>query len=73
MSIASWARRTVQKLHWYDLIPEAVLVAGLTFFLVDETNAATSAFNSSRAVTLMVVGAALWLIARVLKMTSRRR
>jgi hypothetical protein len=65
VSISSWARRTVEKLHWYDLVPEAILVAGLTFFLVDETSAATSAFSSSRAITLMVVGAALWLIARV--------
>ncbi len=50
---------------WYELLPEAVLVAGLTLFLVDESDAATSAFKSGRAVTLMVAAAVIWIIARV--------
>jgi len=66
VSIISWARRTIEKLHWYDLVPEAVLVAGLTYFLVDEPDAATSAFASTPAVALMVAVAAVWLIARIL-------
>lgn len=65
MSIVSWTRRTIEKLHWYDLIPEVVLAAGLTYFLVDEPDAATSAFASSRAVALMMAVAAVWLFARV--------
>jgi hypothetical protein len=65
VSIVSWTRRTIEKLHWYDLIPEVVLVAGLTFFLIDETDAATSAFASARAVVLMVIVAAVWIAARL--------
>jgi hypothetical protein len=50
---------------WYELLPELLLVAGLTWFLVDEPDAATSAFNSERAVTLIAAAAAIWLAARV--------
>jgi hypothetical protein len=46
-------------------VPEAVLVAGLTWFLVDETDAATSAFASTRAIVLMVVVGAGWVLLRV--------
>ena len=52
--------------RWYELLPEAALVLGLTLFLVDETDAATSAFQSGRALALMAVVAAAWAGARVL-------
>jgi hypothetical protein len=51
--------------RWYELIPEGVLALGLTVFLVDETDAATSAFGSARASWLMAATAAGWLAARV--------
>jgi len=51
--------------RWYELAPEAVLAIGLTAFFVDETDAATSAFKSGRALLLMAVGAVVWLGARV--------
>ena len=52
--------------RWYELVPEAALAVGLTFFLVDQTDAATSAFKSGRAIVLMVVTGVAWLLARVL-------
>jgi hypothetical protein len=58
--------RALQGFRWYELIPEAVLVAGLTWFLVDETDAATSAFASTKAVVLMAVVATAWIVLRVL-------
>jgi hypothetical protein len=51
--------------HWWELIPEIALVIGLTFFLVDEPDAATSSFESARAVGLMVAVAVGWVIARL--------
>ncbi|MGH9179438.1 MAG: hypothetical protein ACRD0N_12905, partial [Acidimicrobiales bacterium] len=48
------------------MLPEAVLVLGLTLFLVDEPDAATSAFRSSRALALMAVAAVAWVGLRVL-------
>jgi hypothetical protein len=51
--------------RWPDFAPEVVLGAGLLAFLVLETDAATSSFGSVRAVTIMVVTAAVWLLARV--------
>jgi hypothetical protein len=51
--------------RWYELLPEFVLGIGLTVFLVDEPDAATSALASSRAVLLMAVTAALWIVGRV--------
>ena len=51
--------------HWYELVPEAILAIGLTIFLVDEPDAATSAFKSSRALVLMGVVGILWLGARL--------
>jgi hypothetical protein len=51
--------------RWYELAPELVLVAGLTGFLVDEPDAATSAFKSSRAVVLVGLAAAGWIAGRV--------
>jgi hypothetical protein len=55
-----------RRLRWYDLVPEAVLAAGLGLFLIDQTDAATSAFKSSRAIGMMAVAAAAWLVARAL-------
>jgi hypothetical protein len=52
--------------RWYELAPEFLLVAGLTIFLVDEPDAATSAFKSTRAVALMALAAVVWLGARLL-------
>jgi hypothetical protein len=52
--------------HWYELVPEVVLVGGLTFFLVDEPDAATSSFESLRAVGLIIGVTIAWLAARVL-------
>jgi hypothetical protein len=51
--------------RWWELVPEAVLATGLTIFLVDETDAATSAFRSGRAIGLMAVVAIGWVVARV--------
>lgn len=50
--------------RWYELAPEAVVAVGLTYFLIDETDAATSAFKSPRAVGLMAVTGMAWLAAR---------
>jgi hypothetical protein len=61
----SWPRRLLGRIRWWELIPEAVLVAGLTWFLVDEPDAATSAFESTRAVVLMVVVGLAWVLLRV--------
>ena len=60
----SMAMRPWWRPRWYELAPEAVLAVGLTFFLVDETDAATSAFKSARAIGLMVVVGLVWLVAR---------
>jgi hypothetical protein len=59
-------RRVLRDVRWWELVPEAVLVAGLTWFLVDETDAATSAFASTKAVVLMAVVATAWIVLRVL-------
>jgi Electron transfer DM13 len=48
------------------LVPELALLVGLTIFLVDEPDAATSAFKSGRAVVLMAVGAITWVVGRIL-------
>jgi hypothetical protein len=50
---------------WYELLPELVLGAGLALFLMDEPDAATSAFRSSRAVALMAASAVVWLVGRI--------
>src|SRR5688500_12687701 len=52
--------------RWYELAPEILLAVGLTIFLVDEPDAATSAFKSSRALALMAIGAVIWLGARLI-------
>jgi hypothetical protein len=51
--------------RWYELIPEGMLAAALAIFLVDEPDAATSAFKSSRALALMVLVGAGWVAARI--------
>jgi hypothetical protein len=43
-----------------------VLVIGLGVFFVDETDAATSACKSTRAVAVMVTVAGVWIAARLL-------
>jgi hypothetical protein len=50
---------------WYEFAPEIVLTVGLGWFLIDEPDAATSAFKSTRAVGLMVAGGFGWIIGRV--------
>src|SRR5438067_13788723 len=60
------ARAVVGRLHWYDLVPEAVLAVGLGVFALTEHDAAFSAFESGRAVAIMVVVAVLWVAARIL-------
>jgi hypothetical protein len=45
---ASPVRGLVARVRWWELLPEAVLVAGLIWFLVDEPDAATSACKSTR-------------------------
>jgi len=52
-------------LRWWELLPEVVLGAGLTFFLVTETSAATSAFGSGTAIARMALVAAAWSVARI--------
>jgi hypothetical protein len=65
VGVVSSARRAIGNMRWYDFVPEVVLVVGLTYFLVDEPDAATSAFSSSRAVALMVLVATAWIVARL--------
>jgi hypothetical protein len=53
------------KPRWYELVPEIVLILGLTIFLIDEPDAATSALKSGRAWALMVLVGLSWLVVRV--------
>jgi hypothetical protein len=48
------------------LLPEIVLAAGLGWFLIDEPDAATSAFRSGRAVLLAAAATLAWIVGRVL-------
>lgn len=57
-------------LRWWELAPEALLGGALTTFLATETSAATSAFASTRAVTLMAGTAGAWVAARVVLVRS---
>jgi hypothetical protein len=52
-------------LRWWELLPEVVLGLALGVFLVTETSAATSAFESTTAIVLMVLTGASWLTARI--------
>jgi hypothetical protein len=60
-SLTAIARRV---LRW-EFVPEAVLFVGLTAFLFDQNDAATSAFKSTKAVAIMAVVSLGWLGARV--------
>ncbi|MGH8972118.1 MAG: DM13 domain-containing protein [Acidimicrobiia bacterium] len=61
------------RARWYELAPEALLGAGLLVFLIDETDAATSAFKSPRAVALMAAGTIAWVAVRVVLGRALRR
>jgi hypothetical protein len=52
-------------LRWWELWPEALLVAGLGLFFVTETSAASSAFRSPTAILLMLATALVWIAARI--------
>ncbi|MEW6471577.1 MAG: DM13 domain-containing protein [Actinomycetota bacterium] len=52
-------------LRW-EFVPEAVLAVGLTIFFLDQTDAATSAFKSRKAVAIMVAVTVGWLAGRLL-------
>ncbi len=60
-SLVATARRF---LRW-EFAPEAVLFAGLTAFFLDQNDAATSAFKSTKAVAIMAAVGLGWLGARV--------
>ena len=60
-SVAATARRL---LRW-EFLPEAVLLAGLSVFFLDQMDAATSAFKSSKALAIMVAVTTGWLATRV--------
>jgi hypothetical protein len=49
----------------WEFVPEAVLFVGLTAFFIDQNDAATSAFKSTKAVAIMAVVSLGWLGARV--------
>lgn len=68
MSSGTKMRRDTRRWRprWYEVLPEAALVVGLSVFLVDETDAATSAFKSNRAVALMAGAAVAWIAGRIL-------
>lgn len=51
-------------MRWWELLPEIALGVGLGIFLVTEPDAATSAFESRTAITLMVVVGLAWLASR---------
>ncbi len=51
--------------RWYEVLPELTLATGLLLFLIDEPDAATSAFKSTRAIGLMAAAAVLWIGGRV--------
>ena len=51
--------------QWWELAPEVVLAAVLTGFLATETSAATSAFESGTAVSLMAATVVAWVAGRV--------
>jgi hypothetical protein len=51
-------------LRWWELIPEVLLAAGLTLFLVTDTSAALSALKSGTAIRLMVIVGLAWLLVR---------
>ena len=58
--------------RWFEPLPEAVLGVGLLAFLIDEPDAATSAFRSGRAVTIMATVAFGWVALRIVLARSGR-
>lgn len=60
------------RIRWWELLPEVALLVGLTAFLVDEPDAATSALGSSRALALMAGAALAWAAARAVAALSGR-
>jgi hypothetical protein len=56
---------SARKLLRWEFVPEAVLLAGLTAFFLDQNDAATSAFKSQKAVAIMAVVSLGWLGARI--------
>jgi Electron transfer DM13 len=58
-------RQPPGRLRPYEFVPEALLAIGLTIFLIDEPDAATSAFKSTRALVIMAVAAICWVSARL--------
>lgn len=59
--LAATARRF---LRW-EFVPEAVLFVGLTVFFLDQNDAATSAFKSTKAAAIMAAVGLGWLGARM--------
>ena len=70
VATASPWRALVGRVRWYELLPEVALVGGLAFFAIDEPDAASSAFESGRAVTLMVLTGLAWIALRVLALAG---
>jgi Electron transfer DM13 len=54
-----------RRFRGYELIPEVLLIIGLTVFLIDQPDAATSAFKSTRALAIMAAVAAGWVAVRL--------
>src|SRR4051794_24991028 len=65
-SVVSSVRQAVSRVYWYDLIPEALLLGGLTVFAVTEPHAAVAGFKSTKALVLMAVVTVGWVAARAL-------
>jgi hypothetical protein len=53
------------RIRHYEFVPEVLLAIGLTVFLIDEPDAATSALESSRALAIMAITAIGWVAARL--------
>ena len=51
-------------LRWWELLPEAVLAAGLGLFAATEPSAARSALGSPKAIGLMAATAVVWIGGR---------
>jgi hypothetical protein len=59
-------RLTRRRWRWYEFAPEALLAIGLTLFAVTEPRAALSGLKSQKAITLIILVTAAWLVTRVL-------
>jgi len=58
--------------RWWELLPDALLVAGLGLFAVTERSAAASAFGSTKAIVLMGVVTVAWVLGRILLLRHTR-